>query len=124
MYDTKGRFVVHRISKDEASYKLCKVTAVRVGKNGIPAATTHDGRTLRYPDPEVKVNDTVLLDIETGRAKEHVKFDIGNLAMVTGGHNNGRVGTIVAKEKHKGSFDIVHIEDAAGNRFATRQANV
>ena len=25
VYDAKGRFVVHRISKEEASYKLCKV---------------------------------------------------------------------------------------------------
>ena len=25
VYDTKGRFVVHRISKEEAGYKLCKV---------------------------------------------------------------------------------------------------
>jgi hypothetical protein len=25
VYDTKGRFVVHRISREEAGYKLCKV---------------------------------------------------------------------------------------------------
>ena len=124
MYDTKGRFVVHRISKDEASYKLCKVTAVRVGKNGIPAATTHDGRTLRYPDPDVKVNDTVMLDLTTGKIRDFIKFDVGNLAMVTGGHNNGRVGTVVHREKHRGGHDIVHLEDAAGARFATRVSNV
>jgi small subunit ribosomal protein S4e len=124
VYDTKGRFVVHRISKEEASYKLCKVRRLQAGKGGIPYIATHDGRTIRYPDPEIKVNDTVMLDIETGKVKDFVKFDVGNLAMVTGGHNNGRVGTIVQKEKHKGSFDIVHIEDAAGNRFATRVTNV
>lgn len=44
--------------------------------------------------------------------KDFIKFDVGNLAIATGGHNNGRVGTIVHKEKHKGSFDIVHIRDA------------
>jgi len=124
VYDTKGRFVVHRISKDEAAYKLCKVRRMQHGKGGIPFVATHDGRTIRYPDPEIKVNDTVMLDLESGKIKDFVKFDIGNLAMVTGGHNNGRVGIIVNKEKHKGSFDIVHIEDAAGNRFATRQSNV
>jgi hypothetical protein len=46
----------------------------------------------------------------------HPQFDLGNLAMVTGGHNNGRVGTIVHKEKHRGGHDIVHIEDSSGNR--------
>lgn len=47
-----------------------------------------------------------------------LQFDLGNLAMVTGGHNNGRVGTIVHKEKHRGGHDIVHIEDSSGNRCA------
>jgi hypothetical protein len=46
-----------------------------------------------------------------------LQFDLGNLAMVTGGHNNGRVGTIVHKEKHRGGHDIVHIEDSSGNRW-------
>ena len=64
--------------------------------------------------PPLQVNDTVMLDLETGKISSFVKFDVGNLAMVTGGHNNGRVGTILNKEKHKGSFDIVNIKDAGG----------
>jgi len=36
----------------------------------------------------------------------------------------GRVGIIVSKEKHEGSFDIVHIKDAANHTFATRIGNV
>ena len=70
------------------------------------------------------MNDTVVLDLETGKIKEHVKFDLGNLVMVTGGHNNGRVGTIVSVERHRGGHDIAHIEDSAGNKFATRVSNV
>jgi len=124
VYDSKGRFVVQRISKEEASYKLCKVRKMQFGKGGIPHINTHDGRTIRYPDPEIKENDSVMLDLETGKIKDYIKFDIGNLVMVTGGHNNGRVGTILHKEKHKGSFDIVHVKDAAGHTFATRISNV
>ena len=101
VYDAKGRFVVHRITKEEASYKLCKVRRLEFGKGGVPYIATHDGRTIRYPDPEVKVNDTVMLDLESGKVKDYVKFDVGNLAMATGGHNNGRVGTVTHVEKHK-----------------------
>lgn len=54
MYDTKGRFVVHRITPEEAAYKLCKVKRMQFGKGGIPYIATHDGRTIRYPDPEVR----------------------------------------------------------------------
>eukprot|EP00192_Tetraselmis_astigmatica_P018779 CAMPEP_0117659038 /NCGR_PEP_ID=MMETSP0804-20121206/6207_1 /TAXON_ID=1074897 /ORGANISM="Tetraselmis astigmatica, Strain CCMP880" /LENGTH=258 /DNA_ID=CAMNT_0005465645 /DNA_START=91 /DNA_END=867 /DNA_ORIENTATION=+ len=124
VYDTKGRFVVHRISKEEAAYKLCKVKTVVFGKGGAPHLTTHDGRTLRFPDPDIKKDDTIMMDIETGKIKDFVKFDMGNLAIMTGGANRGRVGVIVHNERHKGSFDIVHLKDAAGNSWCTRKTNV
>lgn len=44
--------------------------------------------------------------------------------MITGGHNNGRVGIIEHREKHKGGHDIVRIADLKGNKFATRTSNV
>ena len=44
--------------------------------------------------------------------------------MVTGGRNRGRVGIIKSREKHKGSFETVHIQDALGHEFATRLGNV
>lgn len=37
----------------------------------------------------LQVNDTVLLDLETGKIKEFTRFELGNLCMVTGGANNG-----------------------------------
>jgi small subunit ribosomal protein S4e len=104
LFDTKGRFVLHRIQKDEAAYKLCRITKVYISANKIPVAVTHDGRTLRYPDPDVKVNDTVKVDIATG--------------------NTGRVGQLMHVEKHEGSFDIVTIKDVKGNTFATRLENL
>ncbi len=55
VYDAKGRFVVHKIQRVEAEYKLCQVKKLSVGKGGVPYIVTHDGRTLRYPDPDVKV---------------------------------------------------------------------
>lgn len=124
LYDTKARFVLHKITKEEAGYKLCRVKKVHRGPKGIPYAITHDGRTLRYPDPEVKANDTVRLDLASGKILDHVKFETGNSCIVGGGNNIGRVGTIVHREKHPGSFEIVHVKDAVGHTFATRLSNV
>ena len=45
IYDTKGRFTVHRITTEEAEYKLAKVKRVQLGKGGIPFLVTHDART-------------------------------------------------------------------------------
>ncbi|CAK9209088.1 unnamed protein product [Sphagnum jensenii] len=124
LYDSKGRFTLHHINADEAKYKLCKVRAARFGEKGVPHITTFDGRTIRYPDPLIKVNDTVKVNIETGKVVEFIKFDIGNIVMVTGGRNRGRIGVIQHREKHKGSFDIIHVVDAVGHQFATRMGNV
>lgn len=124
IYDVKGRFAVHRITADEAKYKLCKVKRVQIGPKKIPFLVTHDGRTIRYPDPFIRVNDTIQVDITTGKITEHIRFESGNLVMITGGRNLGRVGTVVNREKHPGSFEIVHVKDANGHMFATRLTNV
>jgi small subunit ribosomal protein S4e len=124
LYDTKGRFFLHAVTPEEAKYKLAKVKRVQLGAKGIPFLVTHDGRTVRYPDPLIKVNDTVKLDLETGKITDFVKFDVGNLCMITGGHNMGRIGIVEHRERHPGSYDIVHVKDAAGQTFATRGSNV
>jgi len=124
IYDVKGRFAVHRITPEEGRYKLCRVTKVGMGQKGVPFLVTHDARTIRYPNPDINVNDSVILDIESGAITDHVKFDTGNLCMITGGHNLGRVGVITSRDKHPGSFDIVHVKDATGATFATRLSNV
>jgi small subunit ribosomal protein S4e len=124
IYDTKGRFTVHRITAEEAEYKLGKVKRVQLGKGGIPYLVTHDARTIRYPDPTIKVNDTVKIDLNSGKITEFIKFDTGAIAMVTGGRNMGRVGIITHRERHDGGFNIVHIKDAVDNEFATRESNV
>jgi len=124
LYDTKSHFVLHKIAKEEAAYKLCRVKKVHQGAKGIPYAITHDGRTVRYPDPEIAANDTIRLCLDTGKILDYVKFEVGNTVMINGGNNIGRVGTIVSRERHPGSWDIVHIKDAAGHSFATRLNNV
>lgn len=44
--------------------------------------------------------------------------------MVTGGANLGRIGVITNRERHPGSFDVVHVKDSTGNSFATRLSNI
>ena len=138
LYDVKGRFAIHRISEEEATYKLLKVRKVQLGAKGVPFIVTHDGRTIRYPDPAIKVNDVVKFDLVENKIVDHVKFEQGNvrpplclsfslgrrrrrareltlppslarpqLVMLTGGRNQGRVGTIVHRERHLGGYDIV-----------------
>merc|ERR1712194_278935 len=80
LYDIKGRFVLHRVDKDEAKFKLGRIQKVYVTSKKVPVAVTHDGRTLRYPDPDVKVNDTVKVAIATGKMSDIYKFEMGAMS--------------------------------------------
>jgi len=124
IFDTKGRYVLHRVSDEEKKYKLCRVKKQEYSNKQIPFIVTHDGRTIRYPDPLIKVDDVVKVEIATGKIVDFTKFEIGNVAMITKGRNTGRVGTILHVEKHPGSFDIVMMRDTEGHTFSTRQENV
>jgi len=127
LYDTKGRFVLVRVKDANASekeFKLAKVMQKKVGMGGIPYLVTHDGRTMRYPDPNINEFDTVSINLKSGEVTEFFRFKAGNVAMVTGGANTGRVGQILDVEKHPGSFDIVHLKDSNGGKITTRKGNV
>jgi len=138
LYDVKGRWVLHTIKDDEVNFKLCRVQKLSKAKKSsighnpfhtgqakvVPYIVTHDGRTIRYPSPDVAPNDTVKLDLKTGKVVGHIKFEPGNMAMITKGANIGRVGIIVSKERHTGSFDIIHLRDKREHNFATRLSNV
>jgi len=124
LIDTKGRFLPHRINKEEAGFKLCKVIRKRIGKEKVPHIVTHDGRTIRYPHPDVQINDCIKYDFAKNEIAGIVKFQNNAIVMVVGGNNIGRVGHLQSMEKHPGSYEIAHIRDATGNLFATRLGNV
>merc|ERR1712164_156005 len=88
-YDAKGRFILHRLNFKayfkEAEFKLCRVQAVRTGAKGVPCVTTHDGRTIRYPDPLAKVNDVIKVDIATNKCVDVLKFEVGATCVVSRG---------------------------------------
>jgi len=124
LYDIKGRYQAHKVDDKEAKFKLCKIKRKAMGANKIPYIVTHDGRTVRFPHPDIKKNDTVKLNLESGEVEGLIKLENGASVMVTGGNNIGRVGILQHLEKHPGGFDIGHIKDSTGNNFATRVGNI
>jgi small subunit ribosomal protein S4e len=53
LYDVKGRFVLKSLKEEESKFKLCKIKRKELGPNKIPYIVTHDGRTIRYANPEI-----------------------------------------------------------------------
>lgn len=124
LFDTKGRQTLVPIDETETSRKLLKVQNIFYSPGRVPVATMHDGRVIRYPDPLLKKNDTIVYDLKTHTVTDWIRFKVGRLAFCTGGANRGRVGRITKIERHPGSFHVVHVKDATGAAFATRLTNV
>ena len=124
LLDTKGRFNPHKIDSKEASFKLCKVVSKKIGKNKIPYIVTHDGRTIRFPHPDIEIGDSIKLNLSTYNIDGVVKFVNGASVMLTAGNNIGRIGVITSIEKHIGSYDIGHVKDSRGHAFSTRLSNL
>ena len=61
-FDVKGRWRLVKISKEDAKYKLCKVTKSSIWQKKIPFITTADGRSIRYPHPHIKEHDSIKLN--------------------------------------------------------------
>merc|ERR1711907_28784 len=126
--DGKVRYVIHRLNHKnfptENQFKLCRIAKVSVGAKNVPYVSTHDGRTVRYPDPNAKMHDVIKVNIASGKAEDLIKFEVGATCVITRGQNQGRVGVITNREKHIGSFEIVHVKDSKGRAFATRINNV
>ncbi|KAL5661058.1 hypothetical protein ACJX0J_028183, partial [Zea mays] len=55
-------------------FKLCKVRSVQFGQKGIPYLNTYDDRTICYPDPLIKANDTIKIDLETNKIMDFIKL--------------------------------------------------
>jgi small subunit ribosomal protein S4e len=123
LYDIKGRFALTKIKEKEANIKLCKIKKRVMGQNKVPYVVTHDARTIRFPDPSVRLYDTVKVDLTTGQITDTLKLELGKLVLVTGGANRGRVGIINNRTRLQGAFDMINIRDANGNSFNTRIDN-
>ncbi|KAL9336979.1 hypothetical protein Peur_071467 [Populus x canadensis] len=80
-------------------FKLCKGQSVQFGKKGIPYLNSYDIQARI-----IKAKDTIKLDLENNNIIDSIKCDAGN----------------VIREKHKGSFETIHIQEATGHEFATR----
>ena len=95
-----------------------------MGPKGIPYIVTHDGRTIRFPDPRIKKNDTIKLNLKSNEIMNTYKFQLGAACMITSGNNIGRCGNVIRVEKHEGSYEIIHVRDENGLEFSTRLSNV
>lgn len=123
-------FILHPITKEETSFKLCRIENKTTVKNGHIQLNLHDGSNviIKVADPKnpqedvYNTFDTVQLSLPDRQIIGHIKLKEKDFALITGGKNMGKYGKIVEIEEAKGKKRkdaIVTIEDDKGNRYQT-----
>jgi len=127
---SKKGLILHPISKEEASFKLCRIEDRTIIKNGHIQLNLHDGSNLLVkvaesdnPKEDVyKTLDTIKLSLPEKQILENIRTKEKGFAIITGGKNIGRYGKIVEIEKAVGKKSrnaFITIEDAKGDRYQT-----
>jgi small subunit ribosomal protein S4e len=127
---SKKGLILHPISKDEISSKLCRIENKTIVKNGHVQLNLHDGSNIlvKVADPKnpqedvYETLDTVKVSLPERQILEHIKLKENDFAIITGGKNIGKYGRIVTIESAKGKKRrniLAVIEDEKGNRYQT-----
>ena len=121
-------FKLHPIPDEEARLKPDRIENKTTVKGGHIQLNLFDGRNvlIRVRDPRNPVEDvyktmgTLLLTLPEQGIKDYIPFEPGNIAIIIGGKNVGRVGRIIDVKRGWGrKRSIVTLEDARGNKFQT-----
>ncbi|UCC33653.1 MAG: 30S ribosomal protein S4e [Candidatus Bathyarchaeota archaeon] len=121
---------LHPIDSEEAKFKLCRIENKRVVKGGNIQLNLHDGRCIlvQVDDPKnpektlYRTLDVLKIGISEQEVIEHSNLAKGVPAIIFGGKNMGKHGSVVAFEKRSGQKRrnlLATIEDAEGTRFQT-----
>jgi small subunit ribosomal protein S4e len=117
------------ISKDEAEFKLCRVDDKNTVSNGVQIALNDGSNILiKVADPKnptevpYETFDILKMNLPDKQVSGSIKTKVGNLAVITGGKNIGKIGKIVEIEKteaKKRKTALAVVEDEKGARYQT-----
>ncbi|NYT19833.1 MAG: 30S ribosomal protein S4e [Methanosarcinales archaeon] len=101
LLDGKGRLVLNKLEGMGAN-KLCRIENKTVIKGGIVQMNLNDGTNLNGSN-DYKTMDSIILSLPDKEIVKHVKYEVGNLAMIVGGSHSGEIGTIKEINKVRSS---------------------
>ena len=127
---SKKGLTLHPIDAEEAKLKLCRIENKSIVKNGHIQLNLHDGRNVlvQLDDPKnpkkdiYRTLDVLKIGVPDQEILEHSNLVEGVPAVIFGGKNMGRRGSLVAFEKRPGQKRrnlLATIEDEEGTRFQT-----
>lgn len=122
--------MLHRINHEEAGYKICRIEDKTTVNGGHIQLNLHDGRNIliRSEDPSnpagniYRTLDTLKISLPDQAILEHLRLDLGMMAIIVDGENIGKYGVIKDIEELEGQKrrrNLVTIEDERGQTYQT-----
>ncbi|MFX1364384.1 MAG: 30S ribosomal protein S4e [Promethearchaeota archaeon] len=101
--DSHHGLILHEISEEESTYKLCRINNKKTVKGGNIQLNLHDGRNIliKVKDPKspkedvYKRMDVLKISIPEQEIHKVLKFKENNIAIIISGKNIGQVGKII-----------------------------
>lgn len=87
----KGKLTAEAISKDEATWKLCRVEGKTKIKDGKIQLNLHDGRNITLDENQYKSGDVLKIDVIGQKILEVYPLGEGASAMVSKGKHAGKI---------------------------------
>jgi small subunit ribosomal protein S4e len=94
LYNEKGKFFLNKISVEEAKIKPCKIIRKTILKGGKIQINLYDSKTILVNKGDYKVGDSVILDLEKNKIKDHLKFEKGVIVYLVGGKYLGNTAVV------------------------------
>ncbi|MDW7732384.1 MAG: 30S ribosomal protein S4e [Methanolobus sp.] len=119
LLDRKGRLDLHKLEDSDVN-KLCRINGKTVIKGGAIQLNLSDGSNVLGSN-DYNTKDSIILSLPDKKVLKHIKYEVGNLAMIVGGRHTGEIGTIkeittVRSSRNNtvsisGDYDFETIED-------------
>ncbi|AJF62545.1 MAG: 30S ribosomal protein S4e [archaeon GW2011_AR20] len=92
--NSKNKYILKPISKDESKLKLCKIINKKTLKKGTTQLNLYDGKNVIVDKDSYKTGDTVVIDLENNKIVSHLKLEKGVYVYLMGGKYIGNVGRV------------------------------
>jgi len=119
VFDEKSRVKLKKIVFEKKLVKLCKVLSKKIVKKGKTLIGTHDGRSILVGKTDLKVGDSVLLELPGQKIVEAIPLKKNNLVFVVAGKHVGKIAEVIDLIPGTITRDSLVSLDSEGKSFQT-----
>ena len=100
-----GKFELEEIKENESKHKVAKIINKKMLKGNKMQINLNDGRNI-LSENKFKVNDSVLVNLESNKIEKTLPLQERAKVMVIGGKHSGKRGEVVKIDSEKGMSEI------------------